>query len=243
MTTVRDLCTDALIELGVLDPSESMDAGAAGFALRTLNRLLAKWNTEELMVYTINRETFNLTAGQQTYTLGTGGDFATNRPVRTDMASVLINTGSLPLELPLDILTDEEWRNLNIKQTGSVFPTKVWFTGNVPLNSLWFWPIPMDSTVQVVLYDWGRTTAFSGIGDTVIFPDGYEEALVTNLAMYLCSSYGVQPSPTLASRAISSKAAIESLNMEPVYASIDSALLGGGGFSRAVKSQGLLVDP
>ncbi len=57
MTTVREICTDALIELGVLDPSEQMDGSSAAFALRTLNRLLQVWNTEDLMVYTVNRTT------------------------------------------------------------------------------------------------------------------------------------------------------------------------------------------
>ena len=88
MTVVRDLLQDALIEIGVLAPSDAMQPEDAAYALRLFNRLLAKWNSENLMVYTVNRQVFNLVAGQQVYTLGTGGDFNVPRPVRIQMASV-----------------------------------------------------------------------------------------------------------------------------------------------------------
>lgn len=242
MTTVREICTDALIELGVLDPSEQMDGSSAAFALRTLNRLLQVWNTEDLMVYTVNRTTYNLVAGQQTYTLGTGGDFNMSRPARIDMVSIIVNTGSYPLEIPLQIVTDDEWRAVSLKAVPSTFPTKVWITGNMPLNSLYFWPVPQDSTVEAVLYSWGKMDGFTSINDTVSLPNGYEEALVTNLAMFLCSSYGIQPNPTLGLRAAMSKSAIQSLNVSPLWATTDDGLMGGRGNSLAIQTQGLQVD-
>lgn len=242
MATVREVCTDALIELGVLDPSEQMDASSAAFALRTLNRMLQVWNTEDLMVYTVNRTTFNLVAGQQSYTLGTGGDFDISRPARVDMVSILVNNGTYPLEIPLQIVTDDEWRAVTLKQTPSIYPTKVWMTGNVPLNTLYFWPVPQDSTVDVVLYSWGKMDGFTSLNDSVTFPNGYEEALVTNLAMFLCSSYGIQPSPSLGLRAAMSKSAIQSLNVGPLWASVDDGLLPSRGNSLAIATQGLQVD-
>jgi len=242
MATVREICTDALIELGVLDPSETLDANQAAFALRTLNRMLQVWNTEDLMVYTVNRTTFNLVAGQQVYTLGTGGNFNMSRPARIDMISILVNNGTYPLEIPLQILTDEEWRDTSIKTTPSIWPTKVWITGNMPLNSLYFWPVPQDSTVDCIIYSWGKMDGFTSINDTVSFPNGYEEALVTNLAMFLSSSYGIQPQGTLGLRAAMSKSAIQSLNVGPLYATVDGGLLSGRGNSLAIQTQGLQVD-
>ena len=242
MATVRELCNDALIELGVLDPSESLDGGAAAYALRTLNRMLQVWNTEDLMVYTVNRNVFNLVAGTQTYTLGTGGTFNMLRPTRIDMISILVNPGSNPLEIPLQILTDEEWRAVSLKATPSIWPTKVWITGNMPLNSLNFWPKPQDSTVQAVIYSWGRMDGFTSINDTVSLPNGYEEAIVTNLAMFLSSSYGISPAPALGMRATMSKSAIQSLNVGPLYATVDDGLLSGRGASLAIQTQGMQVD-
>jgi len=242
MTTVRELCNDALIELGVLDPSEAMEATAASFALRTLNRMLQVWNTQALMIYTVNRTEFPMVANQQSYTLGTGGNFNISRPARIDMVSILVNTGGRPIEIPTEVLTDDDWRDVTMKTTPSNWPTKVWMTGNVPLNDLWFWPIPQDGTIKCVLYSWGKTDNFASLNDLVVFPNGYEEAIVTNLAMFLSSSYGAQASPALGLRAAMSKDAIQSLNVEPLWATSDEGLLSNRGNSLAIRSNGYQVD-
>ena len=82
MTTVREVCQDALLELGVVDLIDAMDAAKGAHMLRMLNRMLQLWNTEELMIYTVNRTTQNLISGKQEYTYGIGGDFNVARPVK-----------------------------------------------------------------------------------------------------------------------------------------------------------------
>lgn len=243
MTKVREILQDALIEVGVLSPTGSMEAEDAQFALRTLNRMIQQWNNQELMVYTMDRQTFNLVAGQQSYTMGPGGNFNVPRPVKIEMASVLINTASpQPLEIPLDILTDAQWRDVVLKQTPSLFPLKMWATGNVPLNTLWFWPVPQDSSVDLILYTWGQTSNFANLNTDVVFPPGYEEALVTNLAVWLCSSYGREVPNSLGTRASMSKSVLESINIEPLDIQVDGCLLGNRGFSLAIRSNGYVVD-
>lgn len=243
MSKVRELIQDALIEIGVFTPSDAIPAEDVQFALRTLNRMISVWNTQDLMVYSLNRETFSLVAGKQTYTLGTGGDFNIPRPVKVPSASVLINNATpTPLEIPIDILTDEEWQSVSLKQTPSTFPVKMWMTGDVPLNSLWFWPLPQDSTVQVVLYCWGQVQPYSTINADAIFPNGYDEAIVSNLAVMLANSYGVQPLDLLIRRALISKSSVESMNVEPIFAAVDSGLTGNRGRTLAIETQGLLVD-
>lgn len=243
MSKVRDLIQDALIEIGVFAPSDPIPAEDIQFALRTLNRMISVWNTQDLMVYSLNRETFNLVAGKQTYTLGTGGDFNIPRPVKIPNASVLINNATpTPLEIPIDILTDQEWQNISLKQTPSTFPVKMWMTGDVPLNYLWFWPLPQDSTVKIVLYCWGQVQPYTALNTDVIFPNGCDEAIVTNLALMLSSSYGVAALDSLRGRAVIAKGSIESMNMEPVFAAVDAGLVGNRGRTLAIETQGLLVD-
>lgn len=237
MTTVRDICEDALIEIGALSVGEAMPAADGAFALRTLNRMVEKWNTEQLMPYTVNRTSFNLVAGTQSYTLGTGGTFNMTRPERIDRASVIINS-TYPIEIPIQILTDEEWQAVAVKTSPSTFPTKMWANGDYPLNVLYFWPLPQDSTVDVILYTWGMVS-FATLNTAISLPNGWEEALVTNLALHLSGSYGIQPSPALAMRGSGAKAAIESLNVGPMYASFDAPF---SGRATAINTNGLLVD-
>ena len=243
MTTVREVCQDALLELGVTDLIDVMDAAKGQYMLRLLNRMIQVWNTEELMVYTLNRTEYPLTAGKQVYTYGTGGDINAARPVRIQAMSVLINNATAtPLEISVDLLTDEEWQAVAIKQTPSLFPTKCWVTGNFPLNSLWLWPVPQDATVKLVVYTWGKTEAFADLSDPVVFPNGYDEAIVTNLALHAASSFGVAPMPSLISRAMGSRSKVQSLNNEPLYASLDPTLVGSKGGTNAIRSFGRLVD-
>jgi hypothetical protein len=240
MTTVADLLKDSLIEVGSITPDESLTANESDHAMRVMNRMIQQWNAEGCMVYTLNRDLFSFIVGQQSYTLGTGGNFNISRPVKIAMASVQDSSLARPVEIPLNILTDDEWRGVAVKATPSVFPTQLWIAGNVPLNTLWFWPIPQSATYQLVLYSWGKTADYTAVTDTVTFPSGYEEAIVTNLAIRLAASYGKPADQGLHLRAQNAKALIATINDEPLYATSD--MLMHGGSSKAIQSFGLVVD-
>jgi hypothetical protein len=239
-TTVRDLITDALIESGAQAIGEPVRAEDAQFALRTLNRMLESWNTDYGMIYSLNRLEFDFIANQQKYTIGTLGDFNMSRPVRIDMVSVLMY-GTSP-EVETQILSDEEWRAIPVKSITSNLPTKVWFSGNVPYQEAYFWPTPTDASYKAVLYCWGKTSEYTSLDTVMTFPNGYEEAILSNLALMLCSSFGIQPNPVLAERAMMAKSSLRSINSEAPYIQSDSGLLSGVGSSNAIKTFGLLVD-
>ncbi len=243
MTKVRDILNDALVEIGALDPTESIDAAAASHALREFNRMIQAWNIEDLMVYTVNRQEFPLVIGKQSYTIGVGGDFVTTTPIRPgqiDMVSVLF--GSPAVEIPIDILNDEQWRDMSVKQVNSSFPLMVWTNGNYPLNELFFWPIP-QTVNNVVLYLWGQAPEFTSVNTDVVFPQGYEDAMVPSLALRLAPSYGKDPSPVTVAKAQQAKTLIRRMNWEPTYRSADSVILGNGTSADIWrKSRGYVLD-
>lgn len=240
MTTVLDIITDAHIAIGAADPSNPLSNSAAAYGLRVLNRMLSSWNNEGLMVYTVNRMVFPITAGVQIWTLGTGGTLNMPRPARLHMASILI-PGTYPTEIPLQIFTDEEWQAVAVKNPSGGYPTGLWMTGDVPLSSVYLWPVPAF-TCSLVLYTWGQTQAFTSLQAAVVFPDGYEEAIVNGLAMLLAPSFGITPNPIVPLTAGAAKMRIASLNWDPISLSVDSALMGSGS-DIAMRSFGKVVDP
>ena len=240
MTTVLDIITDAHIALGAADPTNPLSPNAAAYGLRVFNRMLSSWNNEGLMVYTVNRMVFPITAGVQIWTLGSGGTLNMPRPARVQMASILI-PGANPTEIPLQIFTDEDWQRLAVKNPPGGYPTGLWMTGDVPLESVYLWPVPAF-TCSLVLYTWGQTQAFTSLATTVQFPDGYEEAMVNGLALLLAPALGITPSPIIAAVAGAAKMRIASLNWEPISLSVDSALMGSG-TDIAMRSFGKVVDP
>jgi hypothetical protein len=242
MTTVAELVRDALIEVGSITPDETLTANESDHAIRVLNRMIQQWNAEGIMVYTMDRQTFSLVNGQQMYTIGPGGDFPVARPVVIEMVSVQNSALPKPVEIPVHLMTDHEWRGVTVKNTPGVFPTQMWATGNVPLNQLYFWPVPGDSDYDVVLYTWGQTAAYTSVTSTVTFPPAYEEAIVSNLSLRLITSYGRTADPLLMQRAFRSKELIASINNEPLYAHTDLGLGNPNTGSKAIQSFGIVID-
>jgi hypothetical protein len=227
-TTVAQIVRDAFLVLGVLASEETPSASEESDALRVLNRMLDSWAAERLVLSATLRSTHTLTVALNPHTIGTGGTFATTRPVRIDRASIipLAAPGS---ELPLDMLDDNEFQGLQGKTTAGR-PFALWVETSYPTAKLHLFPIP-NAADTLVLYTWQQIGRFTATSDSFDMPPGYERAIVANLAKALAPQYGVTLSAEAAADAGESKAALKRLNYKPIYAQCDSAVLGGGGFN------------
>ena len=78
--TAGDMVRDALGLLLVLGQQDTLAAADMDDGLRFLNSMLESWGLIRQNIFKVNTETFALTAGDQTYTIGSGGDFNTARP-------------------------------------------------------------------------------------------------------------------------------------------------------------------
>ena len=93
--TALDLITGALRKIGQYAPGETISAADVSDALDTFNGLLDMWSNQKLAVFNTIETVVNLTAGQNTYTMGVGGYFPIERPLRLVRAySRLNSTGS-----------------------------------------------------------------------------------------------------------------------------------------------------
>lgn len=225
MSTVRDIIRDALLEIGVLGEGETPSADAQAGVLRSLNRMLSGWSTENLLLYEKVREEFTLVAGTAAYTIGeSAATFNTVRPITLEEAKIEIQ-GSNPFEVPLNILNIQEYAAIALKGSGSNIPTDLFLSGSYPNETMTLYPVPAEAN-KLVLYSLKPFSAFAAVSDSVSFPPGYEDAIINNLALKLCPSYGKEPSMTLLSAAMESKANIKRKNIKPVYLTCDQAVLG-----------------
>lgn len=113
---VRDLVKGALEICGIVAADETPAASDAQTGLRVLNSMLDTWSAENLAIYDLKREVFELTAGKNVYTMGKleGADFDSLRPMTLKGAAVgeLEKTpiyGELPEPIPYedDLETEE----------------------------------------------------------------------------------------------------------------------------------------
>jgi hypothetical protein len=99
------------------------------------------------------------------------------------------------------------------------------------MGTLYPWPIPTSTTLEWVIYHWTAITSVSALGTTVTLPPGYEELLITHLAIRLASPYGRTVDPDLRMRASQAKAIVERANFRVNDLSFGGdALIGGGGW-------------
>lgn len=239
--TPLDLITRAMRLIGSLASGETPSGAEATDGLDVANGMLDTWQAERLMIFSTQRVVndsnnvpLTLVAGQQTYSLGTGGDFDIPRPARIDNYSVInIANISQPLELPIQELTDYEWQNVPTKNIQSALPVSVWNDGNYPLMNLWYWPIP-NTQVLVALYLWQALQEFADLTTEYTFPPAYYECLVYNLADRFIAeypgNYAQEVLATVPRKALEMKAVVKSFNAPIDKLYCDDAIVGRGGF-------------
>jgi hypothetical protein len=191
--------------------------------LLALQALIDSWATERLTIYAIAPATYNLTADQASYTIGTGGDFNTTRPIRIEAAGYIESDS----ETPLDVLTPATWAAIRDK-TAPGAPSAIYTDMAVPLATINLYPVPAVSGAQLALYTWTPLSQPASTGDSLTLPTGYLRALHYGLAIELAARFPERANltPIVIEQAREAKAAIKRLNLAPVEMSIDSALLG-----------------
>lgn len=211
--TAFDVITSALRLVGVLAAGEQPDEPDANDCLQVFNDMIDAWNAERNAIFTTQTQDFPFVAGQQSYTMGPGGDFDTQRPARIDaMSAILLYNASNPVEVPMSLYTVDQWQNdVPVKQVNGNFPQLCYDDGGFPLRTLNMWPIPIDQPNVVRIYSW-QALAAQTLTSQVTFPPGYAQALRYNLAVLLGEEYNHSASQIVVGIAIQSKARIKSMN-------------------------------
>lgn len=222
--TALALISSSLRLVGILSSGESPSASESNDALTVLNDLIDSWSNESLLIPNKIREVFALVAGQQTYTMGTGGNFNTTRAQKIETALIQLAQNSPVMELPMKILTKEEYASVILKTLTSTFPLYMYAEGAYPLDNLNFWPVSNTTVNNVVLYSWKPLAELTLLTTLLSLPPGYERALRYALAMELAPEYGRAVPDTTIALAIESKAVIKRMNFKPRFLQVDNEL-------------------
>lgn len=229
--TGTDLCRRALRILGVHAPGESIPAAELVDAMTALAGMLGQWGTQTLTMYVVESTQFDLDASQASYTVGSGGDVNIARPTFLERASVIsLADPTQPLELPIEVIrTDQRWQEVHLKSLEGGWPLGVYYQKTFPLATLYVWPIPDISTLDLKLYYRTRVTGFANASTNYTFPDGYEDALAYNLALRLAPEWGVVPTEEVKTLARQTLANIKRVNQSLTALRLDPAVHGPGG--------------
>jgi len=224
MANGNDLLKDALQEIGVLAVGESPGPNMADHALNKCNRMLSGWANQGRKVYEILDETQTITASDQDYTVGDGGDWDTTWPTKIFSLAFRTSDG---YDHDMDELTAKQWQEIRDKDATSSIPQKWYFDRSFPQGIMNLYPMP-SANGTALMNSLKQFVAITLTG-TISLPAGYEELIISHLAMKLCPSYHVKITPDMRRLAWDALNGIKQVNKKYGIRPVDNALVKGSG--------------
>jgi hypothetical protein len=226
-TTALNLITGAFQDIGALAEGEPLSAAMGQDGLRRVNNMIALWALQPGTMLTNKREVFALTANKVSYSIGPTGDFDTVRPIYLTGAGLLLGGLSVPVEIPLGLLTEGAYQNLRMKTQPSTQPMAVYYNASQPFGDVRPWPVPTITLNSLVLYSDEAVSGFADLTTQYTFAPGYTEAIEYNLAKRLSTPYGRELPADVREFAAVALAWVKTANTKIVDMQIDAALIWG----------------
>lgn len=221
--TALDIITDAGVMMGEFGAGEPISAEDADFGLTRLNSMLDSWATEGLSSFTTNVFTGPLVAGKQDYLMGQDTsivtpDFSAQRPVLIQTCSFVVPLPGSTLEFPMSILDSNRWLAIRERSKPGYVAEDVYVDQMYPNTGVHINPVPLAwpayGVGSIRMSYWSILMQFATIADLFSFPPGYYKAIITNLAVEMCSGYMRPVDPNLDRQAQQGKNFIQQLNAQ-----------------------------
>jgi hypothetical protein len=242
--SAQDFIKSALRLVGALRSGLNLTKDELNDSLLVLNSMLDAFSIERTQIPAVSIVSTNtaqvpltLVANQASYKLGNvlgTEDFLLPRPSRLERVSIMYSASqSTPVELPMEMLNNQQWQGITNKSTTSLLP-QVCFVDKsetvFPDMLLYFWPIPTQAN-PVILYLWQLLQQFTSLTAQFLFPPGYAEMLRYQLAVRLAAEFpcDLQKFQIVQKSAADAKDRISSQNVEAQVAVCDEAIVGSNG--------------
>lgn len=187
MATANTITDGAYKKIGIETPDSDQDADA----LFELNNMLSAWVTDFMVPY-ITRESDTLVVGTSEYTVGSGGDLDTVRPMSIENC-YLVDSDNRSYIVKIRSALDY---NRTSQKTYEGRPRELYYVPEYPLAKIIYDREP--EYAYTVNYEfWKQLTEFAAIDTTFTFPNEYKRPMVYNLAIALAENNSITPSQTV----------------------------------------------
>lgn len=193
--SAQQLINQALYNLGILEQGGTPSVSDSDDGLVKLNLLLGQWRLQELFVWSVAFNAYNLTANQVSYQIGPGGaDFNTARPDWIERAVVTLAgpNASNPIQHDVRVTSlPQDYESIPDKKAAGAIPELLYNDRADPISTLYPWPVPRcATTTQLILWTWAQIADFATLATSANIPDGYAEPICNALAIRLAPSFG-----------------------------------------------------
>ena len=226
--TALDVCTDALELLQVYAPGEQIASADAQRCLSVLNDMLDNWSNLTLSCYNILEQSFVLVPGQQSYTVGPGGEISGQRPIK-----ILDGPGTAYVQdfngnnYGVTVVPKDQWNLYGNRSEliTSDFPDTLYYDPQFPLGIVNLMPIP---TIGYTMFfdSYSQLGGFADLFAQMELPPGYKRAITTNLAMAVKPYFKTaQIDPLIVAEALKTHGDIKRSNMRTNIAIMEPELV------------------
>jgi hypothetical protein len=127
-------------------------------------------------------------------------------------------------------MDEDSYAALTIKTLSSALPLQCFYNTSIStmLGTLFFWP-KVTQNVEIVLYTPQAVGVPTALTSILLGPPGYQEAFMYQLALRLCTPFGVTVPPLLPELATRAFATMKRPNVSPGILGVDAALVPSGG--------------
>lgn len=231
MASGADLVRAALLEIGVVDPIETVTSELQAYGLEKVNRIINDWNAEHGATYVEEFADHTLTPNLNPHTIGSSSATftVTQRPVSIEWANIVISD----VRYPVAIHQAEWYANLPDDTISDSIPTDLYYAPGWPNGSIYLYPVP-NTARTLELWTRAVLSSLTAAG-TVSLPPAYENALVLTLAESLTSPLSVPMPQALPAQAREARGRVWANNITvPRLQTRDSGMPSsgvGGGFN------------
>jgi len=214
-TLVSDIINQAMEDLGVIRPGESISGALQASAFLVLQQRWALNCLEELFSTQRYHQSFTLAAGTSVYTVAASGGSLTSTVYPIRIVGWRSVSGSFESSGQVVSFEEFEGKVANAFAESSVLAKMVAADGGYPLKTIRVFPVPATSPGSLILDYYGQMTQFAAVSDSLAFAPGYEDFLHNDLAVALYPRYaraGAQSLQALAANRQSSLGIITALN-------------------------------
>jgi len=188
MATAQDLIKGAYRSIGVIGRGKTLSSFLGQQGLEALNQMLGMWSTQSFLIPSRTSEDIAIPSFAISFTIGTGGELNTTRPI--EIVDGYISAGGT--DYPLTIFTLGEFNDITYKNSGNL-PGRMWYEPSYPLGKVFF-DCKIDDAYTLHIESYKPLSSLATLSTSFSLPEGYEEAIKFNLALRLAPENGKNPS-------------------------------------------------
>lgn len=226
--TVPTLIKNALAELNVYQPSQTVAPADAELALSKLNRLFNNWNGLRQATFSNDFITDTLVPTLSPHTIGPTGTFVVDqRPVTVDGIDLILTNVSPPVRVPIRMRDKQWYLSLSVPEIQVSTPTDCYYNPSWPNGQLYFYPVP-NTAYDVVLLLRHTLDDELTLASSLSFPPGYEDAVTLTLAVDCSAVFGREAAQSTIEAGRRARSAVfQNNDWTPRISTADAGMPGG----------------